>query len=666
MKSHDPPTSEAIQAALDAVIERHRGNRGGAVADYIPELARADPNRFGAAVCTVSGEVFTAGDADVLATIQSISKPFVYGLALTDNGRDVVEEHVDIEPTGDAFNAIRLEKTGNHRPSNPMVNAGAIATAGLIAGQDDTDRLKRLLAMFGAYMGRDDVHIDEPVFLSERRTGHRNRAIGYLLRHFGVIDAELDLESVLDLYFRQCSVLGSCRDLATMAATLANRGVCPTTGRTALPEEHVEHVLTVMFTCGLYDHGGRFALEVGLAAKSGVSGGVLAVVPGVAGVAVVSPPLDDKGNSVRGVAALRDLSESLGLHSFRVPPPPPPPPAPSFEDNLRADLWTRSDDKNEETLPAELQAVSEAVAEAFEAFADEDGGDVADYIVQLADVDPAKFAIAACTVEGDEMSAGDAGEAFSIQSAANPFTFAAALAGRGRDAILETVGVEPSANPFHSVALDKRNRPYNPMVNAGAIAVASLLPGKDGPSKLNGLLDTMGGFAGDRLSVDMTTFLLEQQAADRNRAIASLLRQFGVVEDERAALQLYLQSCSIMVTAKQLARMGATLANGGINPRTEKEVVDRTVVSDVLTVMYTCGLHDDSGRFAFEVGVPSKSGISGAIVAVAPGRFGLAVWSPPVDDHGNSVRGVLSLHHIASKLRLGLFDPENEPLVDEE
>lgn len=303
---------------LSDLYEEYLPLTEGAVADYIPELALADPDWFGIAVATIAGSVFEVGNCDQTFTIQSISKAFVYGLALEDNGRDYVYSKVGVEPTGEAFNAIVLDEATN-RPYNPMVNAGAIATADLIHGRDGTERLKRVLDMFRRYTGRPhDVNV--PVFLSEKATGDRNRAIAYLMRNFGMISDRID--ETLDLYFQQCSILVNARDLSLMAATLANGGVNPVTGERALDERYVQDVISVMLTCGMYDASGDWAYRVGMPAKSGVGGGITAVAPGKLGIGTFSPPLDAKGNSVRGIQVCQALSQTFGLHPFNVAPPP--------------------------------------------------------------------------------------------------------------------------------------------------------------------------------------------------------------------------------------------------------------------------------------------------------------------------------------------------------
>jgi glutaminase len=303
---------------LDYLHRLHReytSLKEGEVATYIPELARANPNWFGICLVTVGGSVYAVGDWSQCFTIQSISKPFVYGMALEDNGREAVLRKVGVEPTGDAFNSISLDP-GTGRPRNPMINAGAIASAGLIGGKSERGKLKRLLEVFALYAGRE-LNLDERVYTSESQTGHRNRAIGHMLRNFDILDS--DPTPVVELYFQQCSISVNCRDLGIMAATLANRGINPITGKQALRGEYVESVLSVMGSCGMYDYAGEWIYNIGMPAKSGVAGGVIAVLPGQLGVGVFSPRLDSRGNSVRGIAVCRALAQHLDLHVFNRP-----------------------------------------------------------------------------------------------------------------------------------------------------------------------------------------------------------------------------------------------------------------------------------------------------------------------------------------------------------
>ncbi len=307
-----------VQAILDALHARYAGVRDGAVASYIPELAKADPDRFGICLATADGHVYEAGDTRHEFTIQSISKPFVYGLALDDHGAEFMRGKVGVEPSGDAFNAISLHKATG-RPVNPMINAGAIATTGQVKAATPEERLARILGMFARYTGRP-MRVDADVYESESRTGHRNRAIGHLLRNFDVL--EDDPTAAVDVYFRQCSIAVRCVDLAVMGATLANQGINPVTGVRAIEDANVEHVLSVMASCGMYDFSGGWIDTVGMPAKSGVGGGVLAVLPGQLGIGVFSPRLDEQGNSARAKLVCEELSRIWQLHQFNPPSSP--------------------------------------------------------------------------------------------------------------------------------------------------------------------------------------------------------------------------------------------------------------------------------------------------------------------------------------------------------
>jgi glutaminase len=310
-------TTSPVQAYLDGLLAQFAGIDAGQVAGYIPELAKADPSAFAIVIATVDGHVYEAGMSRQQFTIQSVSKPLVYGVALEDAGRERVNQAIGVEPSGDAFNSISLEP-GTGRPLNPLINAGAIATASLVDGASSEARLARVVAAISAFAGRP-LAIDEAVFESERTTGHRNRAIGHMLRNYGIVSD--DPEPALELYFKQCSVLVDCRDLALIAATLANGGVNPLTGERAVRSEFVSPILSVMTTCGMYDFTGEWVYRVGMPAKSGVGGGIIAVLPGQLGIGVFSPPLDERGNSVRGVMACEAISRDLGLHFLQPPRP---------------------------------------------------------------------------------------------------------------------------------------------------------------------------------------------------------------------------------------------------------------------------------------------------------------------------------------------------------
>ena len=305
------PISSPIQTFLEQLHNQYKGLREGKVASYIPDLMKADPDWFGICVVTFDGQVYEVGDTRQPFTIQSISKPLAYGIALEDSGNEKVLSKIWMEPSGEAFNSISLDPSG--RPLNPMINAGAIATTGLIRGYTTEQKVQRILEVFSDYVGHE-LEIDESVCRSESETGHRNRAIAYMLRNFDVFTD--DPMPSLEVYFKQCSILIHCRDLAFIGATLANDGVHPITARRAVGSAHIESMLSVMASCGMYDAAGEWLYSVGMPAKSGVGGGILAVLPGQLAVAVFSPPLDERGNSARGIAVCRELSTRYNLHLF--------------------------------------------------------------------------------------------------------------------------------------------------------------------------------------------------------------------------------------------------------------------------------------------------------------------------------------------------------------
>jgi glutaminase len=301
-----------LEVLTEQLHARFLDNLDGEVADYIPELTKVAPDQFGIALGLPDGRIVSAGDAKVEFTIQSISKAYTYALLLDMAGADEALKIVGVQPHGEPFNTISLDARSN-RPFNPMVNSGAIAVAGRLTQLLGEDAFERIALRFSEAAARS-LTVDEAVFRSERDTGHRNRAIGHLLRAAGAF--ELPVDQVLDVYFRQCSLRVTAIDLAVMAATLANLGVNPITGTRVFGIDAVRQTLSVMFTCGMYDGAGAWACKVGLPAKSGVGGGILAVVNRQIGVGVFSPRLDGNGNSVRGQLCCARLAEDLGLHAF--------------------------------------------------------------------------------------------------------------------------------------------------------------------------------------------------------------------------------------------------------------------------------------------------------------------------------------------------------------
>jgi glutaminase len=294
---------------LDRCHEEFSVENDGAVADYIPELGKADPAHFGISLATLDGHVYEVGDTKIPFTIQSMSKPFVFALALDTLGAANVESAIGVEPSGDPFNSIRLNAE-NH-PFNPMVNAGAIACTGLIHEAKGDGAFDYIRHALGRFAGRE-LGVDEAVYASESATGDRNRAIAYLLRTNAVLRDRVD--PVLSVYFRQCAVLVTARDIAVMAATLANRGVNPVTGEQVMTPYAISRTLSVMTSSGMYDYAGEWIYRVGIPAKSGVGGGILAALPARLGLGSYSPRLDSHGNSVRGIKVCEALSAHYDLH----------------------------------------------------------------------------------------------------------------------------------------------------------------------------------------------------------------------------------------------------------------------------------------------------------------------------------------------------------------
>ena len=301
---------------LETLVEKNKkyGNDG-QLASYIPALLEANPNDLGVAIVDVEGRKYYAGQCEKNFTIQSISKVVSLILALGDNGRTNVFKRVDVEPTGDGFNSIvNLETKDKKRPYNPMINAGAIATTSLIDGEDGEDKLERIIKFMRKATNNPNISINEEVYVSERRTGDRNRALAYFMKSNGMLQG--DVEEILELYFRQCSIEANAIDLAMFGSVLANDGVTPWNGERLMSRETCRIVKTIMVTCGMYDASGEFAVHIGIPAKSGVGGGILATVPRRMGIGVYGPALDKKGNSLAGIHVLKDLSEELDLSIF--------------------------------------------------------------------------------------------------------------------------------------------------------------------------------------------------------------------------------------------------------------------------------------------------------------------------------------------------------------
>lgn len=298
---------EAINLAKPAT-------KHGRVATYIPELKKASISDLGVTLIDHKGNTYSCGDCHQKFTMQSISKVFTLILALCDHGEKQVFSAVGMEPTGDPFNSvIKLETVDPAKPLNPMINAGAIAVTAQIKGSNNQEKLSRLLHLIRNIAGNDKIEVDYAVYRSEKKTGDRNRALAYFLKDIGIISG--DVEEIVDLYFRQCAINVTCEDLAKLGFFLANHGE-RRFAKLAIDPGIIKIALTFMVTCGMYNASGEFAIRVGIPAKSGVSGGIMAAVPNKMGIGVYSPGLDEKGNSIAGLKVLDYLASKLNLSIF--------------------------------------------------------------------------------------------------------------------------------------------------------------------------------------------------------------------------------------------------------------------------------------------------------------------------------------------------------------
>jgi glutaminase len=289
----------------------------GKVADYIPELGKANPQALGITIANCEGDIISVGDCDTKFTFQSISKVISLLLALEDWGEDIVFTKVGMEPTGDPFNSIvKLETLDGHKPLNPMINVGAIAIASMIKGNNVEERFQRILSFVQTMTGNPQLSLNEEVYQSEKKTGDRNRSLAYFMKSTGIIEA--DVEEALDLYFRFNSIDITCSDLAKIGCFLANQGKLQNLRKALVSTKHIQIAMTIMFTSGMYNASGEFAIHVGFPAKSGVSGGILAAVPGEMGIGIIGPSIDEKGNSVAGVQVLKTLSKDFSLGIFNA------------------------------------------------------------------------------------------------------------------------------------------------------------------------------------------------------------------------------------------------------------------------------------------------------------------------------------------------------------
>jgi glutaminase len=311
------PAASPYQDALNAALAKYKDLQEGKNADYIPALAKVDPNLFGIALVTPDGKVYTAGNINGEVSIQSVSKVFTMARVFQQSGEQALEDNIGVDATGQAFNSIVAVEQYKGAEMNAMVNPGAITATSMLSGTSRDEIWNKLLAWYGDFAGRA-LSVNQDVFKSESDTNQRNQAIAMLMYAYGHIKAN-PLQAC-DIYTEQCSVNVNAKDLATMAATLANGGKNPVTGKVCVSPANVPEILAVMATAGLYDDSGKWLYHTGLPAKSGVGGGILAVSPGKFGIAVISPPLDGAGNSVKAQKAIADISNALGGNPYAVKP----------------------------------------------------------------------------------------------------------------------------------------------------------------------------------------------------------------------------------------------------------------------------------------------------------------------------------------------------------
>jgi glutaminase len=307
------PAPDEFRGALNDAYEKYRNVTTGKNADYIPYLAKVNPRLYGIAIAAVDGNIYEVGDSEYSFAIESISKVFTLCRIMEDWGPRVIEDKIGVNATGLPFNSVMAIELQKARTVNPFVNAGAMAAVSLVKGETSDIKWGNIIGTMNAFAGHP-LSVNEDVYRSESETNSHNRAIAILLKSYGRFYD--DPAETLDLYTRQCSVAVSARNLAVMGATLANGGVNPVTGTQVMDEEHVSKVLALMMTNGLYENSGAWVYRTGLPGKSGVGGGIMAVVPGKYAIAVFSPPLDEAGNSVRGQLAAEYLSRRLGANLF--------------------------------------------------------------------------------------------------------------------------------------------------------------------------------------------------------------------------------------------------------------------------------------------------------------------------------------------------------------
>ena len=315
------PRFDKFCLEINSIYSKTHSNNGGNVADYIPQLARVDPDQYGISVCTVDGQRFSIGDTKVDFSVQSCCKPINYGIVLEDIGSDTVHRYVGREPSGQSFNELLLNKEG--KPHNPLINSGAIMTTSLIKNNlSSAERYEYITKKWEDLSGNIyKIGFNNSVYLSEKNTADRNFALAYFMKErndkkkIGFPD-NINIKETLELYFQCCSIEVNCEIMSVVASTLANNGINPLTGKRIWSSDTVKSILSIMMTCGMYDYSGEFAFKIGIPAKSGVAGAIMIVIPNVMGICTWSPKLDEIGNSFRGIEFCKIFGETFNFHIF--------------------------------------------------------------------------------------------------------------------------------------------------------------------------------------------------------------------------------------------------------------------------------------------------------------------------------------------------------------
>ncbi len=643
-------TESDLQILLDeAEFEAPKGR----VADYIPELSRANADDRGISICYLDGTILSAGSCEEQFTIQSISKTIALLYALESIGPRQVFSRVGKEPTGEPFNSGLRFQVASKRPLNPMINAGAIVVSSMFPGSNTQEQFAGFLSFCRKVCGNPDLEVDEAVYRSEKLTGHNNRSLAWIMNDRRVFSYKSNIaavefiEGVLDVYFQQCSIGVTTLDLARFGMLLANLGVDPESGDRQASEENITMVIALMASCGLYDGSGTFASKIGIPAKSGVAGGILTAVPGKMGIATYGPALDSAGNSCFGVYALERISRDEELGILCRP-------------QLQFSLKTYESPKSLDELVEQtgLKATS---------------GHVASYIPELAKVLPENRGVSLCTLDGVIVGGGQNTDfRFTTQAVCVPFLLAYILHRRGIGFVFSRMGREPTGDPFDAdpkwLEVDNKQVPFNPVINAGAILMASMLPEETAEARReNFLAFVRKACKDDHIDVDTSVHKSESEFGEKNRGLAWELLHRGCFEHRprrtrktrvdyvEAILSDYFYACSLKVSCDNLATFAALLAARGDAPAVSELRLSADQVNQVVTLMATCGLYNGSGEYAFSVGLPSKTGVSGGIMAVAPGKLGLAAFCSAVDDKGTSVFGRRIIEEISRTEKLSVY-----------